>query len=569
MTDYDLIIRKGTVVDGTGNEPYQADLGIKDGVISTIGKIAADASEVLNAEGQVVTPGFVDVHTHYDGQATWDNHLNPSSSLGTTTVVMGNCGVGFAPCRPEDREVLVQLMEGVEEIPGTALAEGLPWDWESFPEYLKSLDGRSRDIDLAALLPHGPLRVYVMGKRGVNREAATEEDIVAMQALTKEALAAGAVGISTSRTLVHRSSTGEFIPSYQADRDELRALGQMLEGDKGHVFQLISDWEEPEPEFALLRETAGSTGAKCTFTLLALNNDSTDDASWRQHLRRIETAQEQGLDIRGQVLSRPVGMIMGHTTSMNAFSSRPTLRSLAELSHAERMRRLADPAVKRQVLSEDNINPHVFVTFFGKRFDNMYLMEEPINYLPSRDRSVAARAAIDQRDPEEWLYDYLLEDEGSRMVYIPAINFSPHIPELLRHEHTVVALGDGGAHVGTICDASANIYVLTKWVKDEKVISLPEAVHLLTRQPAELYSLRDRGLLAEGLLADINIIDLEQLALCTPYITRDLPAGGSRLLQQAKGMSATIKSGKVIYRNGKATGCLPGRLLRGCRPDPR
>ena len=566
MAEYDLIIRNGHVVDGSGGKSGILDVAIKDGLIQAVGENLPDtASNEIDAAGLIVTPGFVDVHTHYDGQATWDSHLNPSSNLGTTTVVMGNCGVGFAPCKPEDRDVLIQLMEGVEEIPETAMAEGLPWTWESFPEYLDTLDAKPRDIDVAALVPHGPVRVFVMGERAVNRETATDEDISKMQAVIEESVNAGGVGFSTSRTLVHRTSTGSPVPTYKAATHELKQLGMALSGEKGHVFQLISDWEDLDEEFSILRSTSESTGAKGTFTLLHLDNQPD---LWRQQLDHIEHAQSEGLDIRGQVLSRPVGMLMGHPASMSPFSPRPTFRSLEDLPWNEKIAKLKTPEIKSQILGEDIDQPHIFVKLFSRRFDKMYPLEEPIEYLPAPDTSVAARAQAEGVEPVEWLYDYFLGNDGNNLIYIPAANFSDHIPELLTHPNTVSALGDGGAHVGSICDASANIYVITKWVKERKSFELEKAIHLLTRQPAELYSLKDRGLIAPGYKADINLIDYEALSLKTPHIVHDLPAGGKRLLQHANGIVSTMVSGTVIYQSGEATGALPGRLVRGQQQDP-
>ncbi|MDC0994211.1 amidohydrolase family protein [Pseudomonadales bacterium] len=566
MAEYDLIIRNGHVVDGSGGKSGILDVAVKDGLIQAVGENLPDtASNEIDAAGLIVTPGFVDVHTHYDGQATWDSHLNPSSNLGTTTVVMGNCGVGFAPCKPEDRDVLIQLMEGVEEIPETAMAEGLPWTWESFPEYLDTLDAKPRDIDVAALVPHGPVRVFVMGERAVNRETATDEDISKMQAVIEESVNAGGVGFSTSRTLVHRTSTGSPVPTYKAATHELKQLGMALSGEKGHVFQLISDWEDLDEEFSILRSTSESTGAKGTFTLLHLDNQPD---LWRQQLDHIEHAQSEGLDIRGQVLSRPVGMLMGHPTSMSPFSPRPTFRSLEDLPWNEKIAKLKTPEIKSQILGEDIDQPHIFVKLFSRRFDKMYPLEEPIEYLPAPDTSVAARAQAEGVEPVEWLYDYFLGNDGNNLIYIPAANFSDHIPELLTHPNTVSALGDGGAHVGSICDASANIYVITKWVKERKSFELEKAIHLLTRQPAELYSLKDRGLIAPGYKADINLIDYEALSLKTPHIVHDLPAGGKRLLQHANGIVSTMVSGTVIYQSGEATGALPGKLVRGQQQDP-
>ena len=567
MSDFDLLIKGGLVYDGTGAPAARLDIGVKDGRITAVAdNLESNAGRVIDATGKIVTPGFVDVHTHYDGQATWDVHMQPSSNLGATTVVMGNCGVGFAPCKPEDHDVLVELMEGVEEIPGTAMNEGLPWNWETFPEYLDAIDDRPRDIDVAALLPHGPLRVYVMGERGVNREPAQPEDIEKMKVLIREGIDAGAVGFSTSRTLVHRSSSGEFIPTYKAATEELKALGESLSGEKGSVFQLISDWEDPDDEFSILRDVSTKTGAKGTFTLLDLGNQPT---LWHDQLQRIENAQAEGLDIRGQVLSRPVGMLMGHPASMSSFSRRPSYMALDDLPWDQKIEMLKSPAVKAAILSEENDSPHIFVEIFNDRYRHMYPLEEPINYLPDRSSSVASRAEAEGRDPQEWLYDYFLENNGRNLIFIPAANFSDHIHEMLNHPHTVAALGDGGAHVGTICDASANVYVLTKWVKERGEIDIAQAIRMLCRQPAELYSLHDRGMIAEGLKADLNIIDFDALKLHTPHIVHDLPAGGKRFLQNADGFVATIKAGEVIFENGEPTGALPGKLVRGAQADPR
>ena len=354
MPQYDLIIRNGEIYDGSGQAPFRADIAIKAGVIASIeARIDGDAGQEIDAKGKIITPGFVDVHTHYDGQATWDSHLTPSSNLGATTVVMGNCGVGFAPCRPADREVLVQLMEGVEEIPGTALAEGLPWTWESFPEFLDTLGSKARDIDVAVLLPHGPLRVYVMGNRAVEREAATEDDIQQMKSLLEEGLNAGAVGLSTSRTLLHLSSSGAPVPTYKAATSELKQLGESLSGEHGHVFQLISDWDDPVEEFSILRQTSQTTGAKGTFTLIVFDAAKTGVGNapgfWKEQLKRIDDAQGEGLDIRGQVISRPIGVLMGHAASMSPFYQRPTFLSLQTLSWDERIKQLKEPSIKTKI----------------------------------------------------------------------------------------------------------------------------------------------------------------------------------------------------------------------------
>ncbi len=565
---YDLIIREGMVYDGTGAPGQIADIAIKDGKIAKIEPaIAEKGDQEFSAKGKSVTPGFVDVHTHYDGQATWDNHLTPSSNLGTTTVVVGNCGVGFAPCRPEDRDVLVELMEGVEEIPGTALAAGIPWTWESFPEYMQTLDKIERDIDIAVFVPHGPIRVYVMGARGVKREAATAEDIDQMKTLIAESLEAGAVGLSSSRTLVHLSSSGDNVPTFEASANEMKALGSVLDGDRGHVMQFISDWKDAEEEFDILRATSRTTGAKGTFTLIPIENPADgmnqNPDLWREQLKRIEAAQADGLDIRGQVLSRPIGILMGHPATMSPFYKRPTYMALADLPPAEKAAKLNDPAIKAKILAEENDNPHIFVQLLANSFEAMYPMENPIEYLPNNDNSVAARAAAAGVDPLEWLYDFFADNDAQNLIYIPATSKSKEkIGELLSHPYTVEALGDGGAHVGSICDTSANVYLLTKWVFDEKLFSLEDGIKKITHDPAEFFSFKDRGRIAEGLKADLNIIDFDNLRLKTPHMVDDLPGGGSRFVQNADGIVATFVAGQKIFENGQPTGAFPGKLVK-------
>ncbi len=574
MSDFDLIIRNGEIYDGTGNVPIRGDVAVKDGKVAAVGpSIEGTAEQEIDAGGKAVTPGFVDVHTHYDGQATWDKHLNPSSNLGTTTVVMGNCGVGFAPCKPEDRDVLVKLMEGVEEIPGTAMAEGIPWTWESFPEYLDALDEMERDIDIAAFLPHGPLRVYVMGERGVNRQAATPEDIEQMKALLAEGVEAGAMGLSSSRTLLHLSATGDHVPTFEAAAAEMKQLGESLSGEKGQVMQFISDFKDPEEEFDILRETSAKTGAKGTFTLVPVSAPTDgmnqEKEAWKQHLHRIEAAQEAGLDIRGQVISRPVGILMGHPATMSPFYHRPTFMKYADLPWEDKFAKLSDPQIKAQILKEENENPHIFVKLLSDSYHLMYPMDDPIDYLPDNERSVAVQAQKAGEDPQSWLYDYFLENDGQNLVYIPATSKSKAtISELLKHPHTVTALGDGGAHVGSICDTSANVFLLTKWVRDEQLFDLAQGIRMITHDPAEFFSLNDRGLLAPGMKADINIIDFDNLKLKTPHIVHDLPAGGSRFLQNADGIEATFVSGQMIYKDNLPTGALPGKLVRGMQEAP-
>jgi N-acyl-D-aspartate/D-glutamate deacylase len=409
--------------------------------------------------------------------------------------------------------------------------------------------------------------------RGINREPATAEDLEQMQALVAEGVAAGAVGLSTSRTLLHLSSSGEHVPSFQAATSEMKQLGRCLSGEQGHVMQFISDWVDADDEFEILRETCRETGAKGTFTLVPIDAPSKgmnrDPELWKSQLERLEAAQAEGLDIRGQVISRPVGVLMGHPATMSPFRYRPGFRALDGLSEGERLERLRDPEVKARILAEDHENPHIFVKLLGRRFDLMFPLEDPIEYLPAPDSHVAARAEREGRGPEDWLYDYFLGNDGSNLVYIPGTSASGDvITTLLGHPHTVAALGDGGAHVGSICDASSNLYLLTKWVRDKPAFDLAQGIHMLTRQPAELYSLYDRGLIAKGMKADINIIDFDRLRLHSPHIVDDLPAGGRRFLQRADGIEATLVSGEVIFSKGEATGALPGKLVRGMRAAP-
>ena len=570
MQQFELLIRNGRIVDGTGAPIYRADLGVRNGHIAAIGRQLGDAVQQIDADGLLVTPGFVDVHTHFDGQATWDERLWPSSQQGVTTAVMGNCGVGFAPCRPEDRDQLIALMVGVEDIPDTALHEGLRWNWESFPEYLQALAARRYDIDIAALLPHAPLRVHAMGERAIRREPASAEDIKAMQQLVRQGLAAGAVGLSTSRTMAHRSKSGDFTPMYQAASEELLALGLALKDYPNSVFQMISDFEHVGDEFSILTRVAQRTGRAATLTVLQYPHRP---QLHRELLQQIEKANADGLRIMGQVLNRPVGVLMGFECSLNPFSCRPSYAALAPLEPAERLRALALPATRSAILGEKDRNPHLFMEYFGQNFAGMYPWrgEEP-NYLPQAGDSVQALADAAGVPPLEWMYDFMLGREGQALVYLPMANYLDHdcsaVHELLGHPHTVPALGDGGAHVGTICDGSATTFLLTEWVRERGLFSIEQAIHLLTQRPASLYGFADRGVLQPGKLADLNLIDLQALRIEPPHIARDLPAGGKRFLQGAQGYRYTIKSGQITYRDGSATEALPGRLLKRSELTP-
>lgn len=569
MPEFDTVIRGGTIADGTGRACFVADIGIRGAHIAAIAPQLGTASHNISAHGMLVTPGFVDVHTHFDGQATWDSRLWPTSRHGVTTAVMGNCGVGFAPCRAQDRDTLIALMEGVEDIPGTALHEGLPWSWESFTQYLDTLGARHYDIDIAALVPHGPLRVYAMGERAGRREAATPDDVQHMQALVREAVQAGAVGLATSRSMAHRSKSGDFTPMYQAASDELRQLGLALQDMPGSVFQMISDFEDVDAEFDILRDICTATGAQATLTVLQYPHRP---LLHEELLARITEANAQGLRITGQVLDRPVGVIMGFDCTLNPFSARPSYLALADLPHDARIAQLLRPEVREAILRETDTQPHLFMAYFGDNYAGMYPWtgEQP-NYLPQPHESLQALADAAGQAPLHWLYDFMCSRNGHAHVYLPMGNYLNHdttaLQTLLAHPHTVPALGDGGAHVGTICDASATTFLLTEWVRDRQQLELAHAVHLLTQRPAQLYGLHDRGTLAVGQLADVNVIDMAQLRIHMPYIVHDLPAGGRRFLQQASGYRYTLKRGQVTYRDGQATAALPGRLVRRGQPS--
>jgi N-acyl-D-aspartate/D-glutamate deacylase len=461
-------------------------------------------------------------------------------------------------------------MVGVEDIPDTALHEGLRWSWESFPEYLQALAARRYDIDIAALLPHAPLRVHAMGERAIRREPASAEDIKAMQQLVRQGLAAGAVGLSTSRTMAHRSKSGDFTPMYQAASEELLALGLALKDYPNSVFQMISDFEHVGDEFSILTRVAQRTGRAATLTVLQYPHRP---QLHRELLQQIEKANADGLRIMGQVLNRPVGVLMGFECSLNPFSCRPSYAALAPLEPAERLRALALPATRSAILGEKDRNPHLFMEYFGQNFAGMYPWrgEEP-NYLPQAGDSVQALADAAGVPPLEWMYDFMLGREGQALVYLPMANYLDHdcsaVHELLGHPHTVPALGDGGAHVGTICDGSATTFLLTEWVRERGLFSIEQAIHLLTQRPASLYGFADRGVLQPGKLADLNLIDLQALRIEPPHIARDLPAGGKRFLQGAQGYRYTIKSGQITYRDGSATEALPGRLLKRSELTP-
>jgi N-acyl-D-aspartate/D-glutamate deacylase len=555
---WDLVIRGGTVVDGTGAPPRKLDVAVADGRVAEVGRVSGRASREIDADGAVVAPGFVDIHTHYDGQAAWDERLQPSSGLGVTTVVMGNCGVGFAPVHEGDREKLIELMEGVEDLPGTVLHEGLPWTWESFAEYLDSLDALPHDIDFAAQVCHGPLRLYVMGQRGADREPATEDEIAEMGRLAAQAVQAGALGFTTSRTLNHRTSRGEPTPTLTAAREELVGIARSVGQSGAGVLQVISDFPDFENETGTLLEMMRASGRPLSVSLA----QSGPGDGYRQILSVIESANQQGLRMRAQVASRAIGILIGLEASMNPLASSPTYQSLLDLPLAGRVVRLAEPDVKKAVLEEARMRWPL---------ERLFELGDPPDYEPAASNSVAARAESSGRPANDFLYDLLLEQGGTALLYMPVLNYADGnleaAADMLAHRFSVPGLGDGGAHVGMICDASFPTFLLCHWARTGR-FSLEWLVERQCRATAQTVGLLDRGVIAPGYKADMNVIDLDALQLHPPTIVHDLPAGGKRLMQEATGYLHTIVSGVETYADGKPTGELPGRLVRGAQPCP-
>lgn len=573
MANYDLVVRNGLIVDGSGRAPFRGDVGIKDGVIAFIGAIAESAAEEIDADGKIVTPGFVDIHTHFDGQATWENRMTPSSNHGVTTVVIGNCGVGFAPCKPGQREMLVAVMEGVEDVPEVVMTEGLPWSWETFPEYLDVLEARQYDVDIAAQLPHSALRVYVMGDRAAGHEPPHADDLEKMRALTKQAIEAGAIGVSTSRNMMHRTKAGELAPSLFSEEDELQALAAGLRDAGRGVYQMIPRVTgSAVEEFGMMERIAEVAQRPLSFSLLQM--PAGDPENWRDSLAALTAANDRGLTIKAQVAPRPVGMLYGLDLSFHPFSLHPSFRPLLDKSLADKVAAMRDPAFRARLLAESpqDSNPVSVKTVIASRF--AYPMGENPIYEPDLADRIDNRAAALGMSWQEYAYDLLLEQEGHAILYQPGANYRDGnldaVWEMLTHRDTIVALADGGAHYGMICDASFPTFYLARWVRDaapEQRIALEAAIAALTSVPADAVGLSDRGRLEPGAKADLNIIDLERLALHAPTIAHDLPAGGRRLRQAADGYSATIVSGVVTYRDGAATEALPGRLVRSTKPS--
>ena len=560
----DLWIRGGTIIDGTGAPRFKADVGVRDGKIAQVGGSDEPATREIDASGLLVTPGWVDVHTHYDGQVTWDPYLTPSCWHGVTTVVMGNCGVGFAPAHTDQHDWLISLMEGVEDIPGTALAEGIKWDWEGFPEYLDAIDKSPHAIDIVAQVPHGALRAYVMGERGADhREIPTSEEIETMGRLTREAIAAGARGFTSSRTKNHRTRDGEFTPSLTAEHAEMIGIAKAMgEGGKG-VFEIVADFKDLESEFELLREMVEVSGLPMSISIA--QNDYVPD-QWRRLMELIDQAVADGLPMKGQVPPRAIGLLLGLQASLHPFVASETFREIAELPLEERVARMRDPETKARILSEPSPPGLADVT---SRFDRMFVLGNPPNYEPAPEDSIAARAEALGIAANDFAYDLLLEDEGRALLYRTFLNYTDFnldvSLEMLKSPNTVPGLGDAGAHCGMICDGSFPTFLMLHYGRDRTRGERAELEWLVKRQTSDtaaVVGLVDRGTIQEGMRADINLIDWQALQLRPPEVLFDLPAGGKRLVQRVDGYRMTLVAGESICEDGEPTGVFPGKLVR-------
>jgi N-acyl-D-amino-acid deacylase len=570
---HDLVIRNGKIVDGSGKPAFNGDIAIDAGKITSAGGKAGPARREIDASGLLVTPGWVDIHTHYDGQVSWDPYLSPSSWHGVTTVVMGNCGVGFAPVKPGEQQFLIELMEGVEDIPGETLAKGMSWNWHSFGDYLDALSSMKRAIDVGAQVAHGAVRAYVMGERGAHNQPATEEDIARMAAIVREAMRAGAVGFSTSRTLGHRAKNGEVVPGTYAAEDELFGLGRAL-GQAGHgVFEMASDLTGPDRSMDWMARLSKETGRPLSFIPVHLARNNMIDG--RELLAEIHRLNREGAHLVPQVAARPPSLLMSLRGTAHPLIMHPTYRSMDNLPFAEKLARLRDPQVKARILAEGaelKLGPNA--EMLTRRFDNFFQLGDPPDYEPGPEMSIAARARREGKTPEELTYDILLERDGTEFIYapisMPLTDYTARnldfIGELLGHPDTRLSLSDGGAHCGLVCDASAPTFLLTHWVRDRKRgkrLPLEKAVKLQTRDTAEFYGFMDRGLIGAGMKADLNLIDFDNLHLYAPEMIFDLPANGRRLVQRVDGYKYTILSGEVTFQDGKPTGAMPGRIVRG------
>ena len=568
---HDLVIRNGLVVDGTGAPARRADLAIDDGVVAAVGEVNDLGREEIDAHGLLVTPGFVDIHTHFDGQITWDPLLTPSFWHGVTTVVFGNCGVGFAPAAPNRRDWLIGLMEGVEDIPGSALAEGIQWNWESFPEYLDFLDTLPKAIDIGTQVPHGAVRAYVMGDRGARNEDANPEDIQEMAAIVKEGLQAGALGFTTSRTLAHRAIDGEPVPGTFAAEDELFGIGQALKELGTGIYEVApagvtgDDANAPELEIAWMRKLSAEIERPVSFAMVQFDNEP---EAWRDALDRSLEALEDGAELYPQVAARGISLLLT-LRGRHPFIHSPSYRELDELDWAGRAEAMRDPQRREKILAEVEA-PDAALGFI--MWHKLYPMTDPPNYEPTADDSVAARAEAAGQTPLEFAYDFLSRDDGQNVLFAPLFNYAHNnldaTREMMMHPRVAMGLSDGGAHCGVICDAGMPTFMLTHWSRDRSrgdKLPLEWVVKRMTNDTAELYGLGDRGTLEVGKKADVNLIDYDALQLEPPQAVHDLPTEAMRLIQKSRGYVATIVSGEVISRHGEETGARPGQLIRGAR----
>jgi N-acyl-D-aspartate/D-glutamate deacylase len=568
---HDLVIKGGTVVDGTGAAPRTADVAISDGVVTDVGRVDGAARETIDADGLVVTPGFVDVHTHFDGQITWDPKLTPTCWHGVTTVVMGNCGVGFAPVHPDRHEWLIGLMEGVEDIPGAALSEGIQWEWETFGEYLDAIERKPKMIDVGTQVPHGAVRGYVMGERGAKNEPATADDIEQMARIVRDGIAAGALGFSTSRTIAHMAIDGEPVPGTFAAEDELFGIGRVL-GELGTgVFELApagalgEDLAAPDREMAWMRKLSAEIGRPVTF---ALTQNDHDPDSWFRMLELCAQARDEGAQVRPQVAGRPVCLLLGLQT-FHPFAYCPSWAPLGGTPVAERVQRMRDPEVRSRLLAEVDAAIEPMRQFLDP--ERAFPMGTTPNYEPGRDDSVASIAKRQHRPVMDVYYDALMEDDGAALIMRPLLNYTDFsldaVRTMLEHPTSAWGLGDGGAHCGTTCDASTPTFMLAHWSRDRAHDRLPLewVVRKMTAETAALYGLGDRGRLAPGLLGDVNVVDYERLSLPRPEMVHDLPGDARRFVQGSNGYVATIKRGEVVLRDGEDLGGRPGQLIRGAR----
>ena len=563
---FDLIIKNGLIYDGKGSEPFKADLAISNEKIVEIGKIDDKGRKVIDAEGKIVTPGFVDIHTHYDGQVTWDPYLRPSTYHGVTTVVMGNCGVGFSPCKPDQRDWLIGLMEGVEDIPGTALHEGIDWEWESFPEYLDALEKKPLAIDVGTQIPHGAVRAYVMGERGINHEEASLEEIDEMKKIVQEAVKAGAYGFSTSRTEKHNDVNGNLTPSITAHKTELveiaKSLGEINQG----VLQGISDFYDFDSEFDIFKTMSQESGRPISITV---EQQDARPEWWLQLLDGIQEAQSEGVNMYGQVPPRATGILMGLTATLNPFRFHPSYMEIAELSLEERVKIMNTSDFREKLLKENAVSINPLVDEIVNSYGKMFRLGEPANYEPDPETSFDSLANLSNMTAEEIAYDAMLEKEGRALIYHPLFNYQTGdlslVEKMLKHPYTISGLGDAGAHCGAISDASFPTTLVQHWSRDRDrgdKLPLETVIKMQTSETASLLGINDRGVIEEGYKADINVIDYDGLTLHEPEIINDLPAGGRRLVQKASGYDYTIVSGEIAFIKGEATGKLNGRLIR-------